>query len=108
MNILDNFLILSLIVLSFIAGLKLGEYYRNKAEAEKKEALEKQFLRLRVRADADDPVKPYGTPRCSPPMPVVYPTGDYDGDGPITEEFMTKLRENKQACTKFNKSDLAK
>lgn len=108
MQILDNLIILVLIVVSFILGLKLDAYYRDKADAERKEALEKQFIRLRAKADADDPVKPYGTPQVSAPIHVTYQTGDFDGDFPLNQEFMTRLKENGQASAKFRKSDLSK
>lgn len=47
------------IILAFIAGLKLAGYYYRNAEADKKSALQRQYLRLMVHADADDPVGPY-------------------------------------------------
>ena len=102
MQIIDNLIIVSAIILAFIAGLKLADRYNKRAFIMQKEALEKQFLRLKACADADDPCKPY-----------IAPTGDYDGDedrwpNPITPAFMAHLRENKQASTKFRKSDLAK
>lgn len=50
---------LSLIVASFIAGLKLSTWYYRQAEEDKRYALERQFLRLRASADADDPAGPY-------------------------------------------------
>lgn len=107
MNILDNLLILLLIVLSFIAGLRLDNYYHQKANADRKEALERQFVRLRANADSDDPVKPYGTRCYAPQIPVNYNTGDFDGD-PIGQQFMDHLKKNGHASTKLRKSDLAK
>lgn len=111
MKILDNLIIVTLHVLCFIAGLKVANYYNRKAQLETKEALEKQFLRLRVRADADDPCKPYIGPqvvRYNTQVPLN--TGDTDGDNlrPITPEFMEHLKQNGQAATKFRKSDIAK
>lgn len=52
-------LVLLLIIGSFIAGLKLSGYYHRIASAEKEYALQKQYVRLRAGADADDPVGPY-------------------------------------------------
>ena len=40
MQILDNLIILTLIVLSFIAGLRLDNHYHQKADLDRKEALE--------------------------------------------------------------------
>ena len=105
MEILDTFLILLLILLSFIAGLRLDNHYHEIARRQEKEALEKQFLRLRARADSDDPCRPYGTPQVFAPVN----TGDFDGDaGPISESFMNELKTNGKAKTSFRKSDLTK
>lgn len=98
MNILTNLIILSAIVVSFIAGLKLDNYYHTKASAELKNALERQFVRLRAKADADDPCKPYFT--YSEPIPLK--------QQPISNEFMTELHHTGKAKTSFRKSDLAK
>lgn len=106
MQILNNLIILTLIILSFIAGLRLDNYYHQKADLDRKEALEKQFVRLRAKADADDPVKPYGTPQIYQQIPVLYNQGD--SDGPLNEAFMNELHTNGRAKTTFRKSDLAK
>lgn len=98
---LNNILVIGLIVASFIAGLRLDNYYHTKAAISQKEALEKQFVRLRVNADADDPVRPYGTPQIVTPIPVSY-------SAPISNEFMHELKTNGRAKTTFRKSDLAK
>lgn len=104
MNILDNLIIFSLIVLSFLAGMTTANRYNAKAKQEVKEALEKQFLRLKVHADADDPVKPYGTPQVVKPIPVKYNTVDDDRDNLITPEFMEQLRANGRARTTLHKT----
>ena len=108
MQILDNFIIVSLIILSFIAGLRVDNWYHMKALADKKDALERQFIRLRARADADDPCRPYGKPTFPQPIPVQFNTGDHDGDGPINEAFMEKLKATGHAKTAFRKADVAK
>lgn len=108
MQIIDNLIIISLIVLSFIAGLKIDNRYHTNALADKKDALEKQFVRLRVRADADDPCRPYGVPSFPQPIPMVRNTGDFDGDGPINGAFMNELKTTGRAKTTFRKSDIAK
>lgn len=108
MQIIDNLLILTLIVSSFIAGMKLERFYNREAQRNIKEALEKQFLRLRAKADADDPCKPYGTPQIFQPIPIQYNTGDFDGDGPINQQFMDNLKATGHAKTSFRKSDIAK
>lgn len=98
---LNNILVIGLIIASFIAGLRLDNYYHTKAAISQKEALEKQFVRLRANADADDPVRPYGTPQNITPIPVSY-------SAPISDEFMNELKTSGQAKTTFRKSDLAK
>lgn len=106
MQIVDGIIVLALIVLAFIAGLRLDNYYHVRMSLGVKEALEKQFLRLRAGADADDPCKPYGTPQVFQPLPLH--TGDYDGDGPINQQFMDNLKATGHAKTSFRKSDVAK
>ena len=109
MQILDNIIIIALIVSAFFTGMYISSRYHTKTSMAVKEALERQYLRLRAKADADDPCRPYFTPRVLHPIPK--PTGDYDGDEelrPITSEFMDHLKENGRAATKFCKSDLAK
>lgn len=91
MPILNAVIILCLLILSFIAGLRLDNYYHMKASAAQKDALERQFIRLRACADADDPVKPYGA------RPVL---------NPISQEFMDELQATGRAKTSFRKSDL--
>lgn len=113
MNIVDNFIIISLIILAFVAGMKLSDRYYRKAEQDKKDALERQFLRLRARADADDPCRPYIAPRSFMPVnpPVVNTgAGDFDGDdvGPISKEFIDELKANGKAKTSFRKSSVSK
>ena len=62
---------LFLVVISFIAGLKLSGWYHRQAEDEKRYALEKQYLRLKANADADDPVGPY-VPRRRVQLPTEF------------------------------------
>lgn len=104
MQILDNLIIVSLIVLSFIAGLRVDNRYHVNALADKKDALERQYIRLRAKADADDPCKPYGKPLFPQPIPVIHNAGDTDGDQLINQQFMDHLQKNGRASTKLNKS----
>jgi hypothetical protein len=109
MQILDNLIIIALIVSAFLTGMYISGRYNAKTSMAVKDALERQYLRLRAKADADDPCRPYGTPQVFHPIPR--PTGDYDGDEelrPITPDFMDHLKENGRAATKFCKSDLVK
>ena len=99
MTTVGNILIAALLVLSFIAGLRVDNHYHQKADLDRKEALEKQFIRLRAKADADDPVRPYGTPQVLPPIPVNYSAHA----GPITQEFMDELKTTGKAKTSFRK-----
>ena len=104
MTILDNLIIMLIHVLCFIAGVKLANHYHREAIADQKEALERQYLRLKAQADADNPCKPYLAPRASFP---VKNTGDFDGDI-VSEQFMKDLKENGKAKMSFRKSDLTK
>jgi len=99
MQIVDNLIIMLLHVLCFVAGMKIANHYNNKAALEKKDALERQFVRLQTRSDADDPCRPYLRP---------LNTGDPDGDSPIGDSFMQSLKEHGKAAVRFRKSDIAK
>jgi hypothetical protein len=108
MQILDNLIIVLLPVIAFVAGLKLSDHYNKRANIDRENALRNQFVRLRAQADADDPVKPYIAPQTRFPFAAGTPqTGDYDGDGPITPQFMEELKKNGTAKTSFRKSDIA-
>lgn len=103
MQILDNLIIITLHVLCFIAGMKLSDRYHRDAEISRKEALERQFVRLRTKSDADDPCRPYIAPQ------VCHPVPDSDSKvNPIPPEFMRELKDNGKAKTAFRKSDLTK
>lgn len=97
---LYNLIVILLLVASFSAGVWLADWFNTRARAEQKEALEKQYLRLRSGSDADDPVKPYkyfpaeAAPQAAPP--------EY-----ITPQFMEELRSTGKARTEFRKGDIA-
>ena len=91
--------IIFLMVGSFSAGMWLADKFNKRAAKEQKEALERQYVRLVARSDADDPCRPYI------PSVVANPTG-FD-DGPIDAKFMTELHETGKAKTQFRKSDLS-
>ncbi len=100
-----NVVVICLIIASFIAGLRLDNYYHTRASISQKEALEKQFVRLRVNADADDPVRPYGTPQYFNPIPVQY----YPEPRPVVDQnFMDELKTTGKAKKTFRKSDLTR
>ena len=88
---MDMFLTTAIAVVShslfFLAGLFVANYYNDKSAANTKDALERQFLRLRAHADADDPVKPYKS------SVTVLPEG-----------FEEQLRSNGQATAILSKS----
>jgi hypothetical protein len=48
--------------LSFFAGKMMSDRYHAKFEADRRDALQRQFVRLQARADADDPCQPYQLP----------------------------------------------
>lgn len=45
--------------LFFFLGMAVANRYNNIAQQDQKDALERQYMRLQARADADDPCKPY-------------------------------------------------
>lgn len=77
--------------LFFLAGLIVANHYNDKAEMQKKDALERQFLRLKAHADADDPCRPYKS------SVTVFPEG-----------FEEQLRTNGKATAMLSKSTARK
>lgn len=110
MQILDNFIILSLPVIAFVMGMRVANKYNAKAASDRDRALQTQYLRLRANADADDPCKPYPPQQWEKPLkPVPINTGDYDGDNlNLDKAFEQRLKQNGKAVVKFNKADIAK
>jgi len=102
MQILDNLLIISLIVAAFCLGMYTDSRYHHKAALDQKDALERQFMRLRAKADADDPCKPYMAPRSYWTPPVQVPVQPVEQ--PIDENFMEHLQKNGRASTKLRNS----
>lgn len=87
--------------------MKISDRYNAQAEIKQKEALEKQYMRLKVYRDADDPCKPYLAPRAVPIPMTKLKSGDFDGD-PIPQSFIDELKATGKAKTSFRKSDVAK
>jgi hypothetical protein len=104
MQILDNLIIVALIILAFIAGMRLEFNYHIRSKQDVKDALERQYLRLRAKADADDPCRPYAAPQVFKPIN----SGDNDGDRLIDDKFMEQLKTTGHAKTTLRKSDLSK
>ena len=73
--------------LSFSAGMMVANRYNERAVLMQKDALERQYVRLVARADADDPCKPY-RPAFSPSQ---------------LNEFESRLKTNGQATVQLNK-----
>ncbi len=90
MNVLYPAVTFILIVAAFIAGLKLSDYYHAIALAERKYALEKQYVRLQAGMDADDPVQPY----------VASPDKH---NFAVSPEFIDRLRTNRSASMRVDK-----
>ena len=116
-GILDTLIVIALCIGFFVFGLKLSDHYHDQAARDTKDALERQFLRLRAKADADDPCKPYMAFGSQPVFREVVgpispaPNNGFDTDSdpqPISESFMKDLKENGQAKTSFRKSDLTR
>lgn len=51
--------IIALMVISYFAGMKTANWYRDKADVDKRHALELQYMRLRAGTDFNDPSGPY-------------------------------------------------
>ena len=109
MQILDNFIILLLPVLAFIAGLKISDRYHTQSEQEKRYYLQKQYMRLQTKSDADDPCQPYipwEEEHYTPLKNIDLNAGDTDGDNVLGEDFTQRLKENGRATKQFRKADI--
>lgn len=69
--------------------MAVANHYNNRAALMQKDALERQFVRLVARADADDPCKPYQQ-AFSPSQ---------------LNAFETRLKTNGQATVQLNKKN---
>lgn len=97
MEILNVFLALFLAAGSFIAGKTISDTYHREYTIREKEALERQYLRLRTRMDADDPVKPYVAPS---PARFIPPQNAFPDE--LLTQFDKKMRTNGQATAILN------
>lgn len=80
-SILDNFIIVALVILSFIGGMKISDHYHAKALLHERIELQRQYVRLQTGQDADDPCQPYIMPQLQRQFTV-------------TPEFLDRLRTN--------------
>lgn len=64
---------------SFIFGVRLSDRYHEQKEREIRNALQKQFVRLKAGMDSDDPIQPYT---------ALEPEKKYS----VSHEFMRRLR----------------
>lgn len=55
-------IIIIMLAASYAAGMATANWYRTKAEVEKKHALELQYMRLKAGTDYNDPSGPYLAP----------------------------------------------
>lgn len=69
---------------SFFCGVRLSDRYHEQKEREIRNALQKQFVRLKAGVDSDDPVQPYVAPE---------PEKKYS----VSHEFIRRLRTNGSA-----------
>jgi len=87
--LLTTVILVTSYVLFFLFGMFVANHYNDKAAAETKDALERQFIRLQARADADDPCRPYkANARCRLVLP---------------EQFENTLKTTGQATAFLNK-----
>lgn len=90
MHILEDIIIVALVAASFFAGVGLANCFNKQALAEQKEALEKQYLRLKANADADDPCKPYRYFANTSPLP--------------SPQFEERLKQDGKAIAKLERT----
>ena len=83
--------VLFMIIASFVAGLKLSDYYHWQAQQQQDYALRKQYARLKAGCDADDSCQPY----VAPPQTR--------RRNPIPASFVDHLRRNGSATIRVQK-----
>lgn len=93
--------LLALCAGSFLLGMNIANKYNADERSHTKDALERQYMRLRANADSDDPVRPYK-------RRVQQPTFEQTPTAPqwIPESFAQELKENGKAKIAFRKSDV--
>lgn len=89
---------------SFLLGMNIANKYNAEERSHTKDALERQFMRLRANADSDDPVRPYKR-RVQQPTFEQTPT-TLTPQQWIPESFGQQLKENGKAKIAFRKSDV--
>jgi len=88
-------LIVAGIAVAYFLGLKTAEYFADKAETEKKDALERQYLRIKANTDFYDPVGPYQFPKAN------YRKQKGFSPAQLTE-FEARLKNNGSAVVQLN------
>lgn len=96
------FLSVVLFIVSFSAGVLYAEHNAKVMRQEINMALQRQYYRLKAGVDADDPVQPYGDSVAE--QQIEY--NNRKGREPfrITEDFVTKMKENGRATTMIKKT----
>lgn len=89
---------------SFLLGMNIANKYNAEERSHTKDALERQFMRLRANADSDDPVRPYKR-RVQQPTFEQAPT-TLTPQQWIPESFAQELKETGKAKMAFRKSDV--
>ena len=90
--IIGTLILLVMMVGSFIAGVKLSDYYADRQDTAVNYALKKQFARLQAGVDADDTAQPYVSPD---EQDQVYRRYE------IPQEFVDQLQISGQATMKL-------
>lgn len=100
MEYLVNVLLALLVAASsFWTGKRFADNYNDTAAQRQKEALERQYMRLRVHMDADDPCKPYVAAH-----PVRQSRSEVFKDKELLAQFENQMKENGQATALLNKN----
>ena len=82
-----------LILGSFRLGMYVADCYNERSARKVKDALERQYLRLRAGSDADDPCGPY----------QYYQPSGFTPD--LLDRFERRLKKNKFATVQLNKKN---
>lgn len=96
MMVINVLLALAVATAFFLLGKNFSDNYHEQAEIKLKEELERQYLRLSVNMDADDPCKPYIAPRYRR-------TGNSSARNELLSELVKKVNKDGQGTVLINK-----
>lgn len=91
---------------SFLLGMNIANKYNAEERSHTKDALERQYMRLRANADSDDPVRPYKRRVQQHEPTFEQAPATLTPKQWLPESFANELKETGKAKIAFRKSDV--